>query len=66
MSADGVGQLFKGTAASGCFLCFDEFNRIQVEVLSVIAQQVLTIQMAIRERKEFFVFEGVELNLNSR
>ena len=36
----------------------------QVEVLSVVAQQVLSIQQAIARDLKTFMFEGTELNLN--
>lgn len=50
-------------AQTGAWGCFDEFNRISIEVLSVIAVQVKSIQDAIRDKKKRFIFQGEEISL---
>lgn len=52
-----MARLFSGLAQQGAWSCLDEFNRIDIEVLSVIAQQLLTIQNALRDNASEFFFE---------
>ncbi|XP_057572498.1 dynein axonemal heavy chain 9 [Hippopotamus amphibius kiboko] len=64
MDYKSCGNIYKGLAQTGAWGCFDEFNRISVEVLSVVAVQVKSIQDAVRDKKQRFSFLGEEISLN--
>ncbi|MGH0152203.1 UNVERIFIED_CONTAM: hypothetical protein FKN15_022155 [Acipenser sinensis] len=63
MDYKSIGNIYKGLSQTGVWGCFDEFNRISVEVLSVVAVQVKTIQDAIRNKKQRFYFLGEAIEL---
>nr|CAD7197237.1 unnamed protein product [Timema douglasi] len=63
MDYKSCGNIYKGLAQTGAWGCFDEFNRITVEVLSVVAVQVKSVQDAIRDKKQTFNFMGETINL---
>ncbi|KAJ8736094.1 hypothetical protein PYW08_006750 [Mythimna loreyi] len=63
MDYQSCGNIYKGLAQTGAWGCFDEFNRISVEVLSVVAVQVKSVQDAIRDKKETFNFMGEMISL---
>ena len=58
-----IGKFFKGLACCGAWICFDEFNRINIEVLSVIAQQLLTLFGAKDKNQTEIVFEGSTIKI---
>jgi dynein heavy chain len=53
-----MAKIFKGLCQSGLWGCFDEFNRIISQVLSVIAMQVESITTAKKRNHKELIFPG--------
>jgi dynein heavy chain len=55
-----MAKIFKGVCQSGLWGCFDEFNRISLPTLSVVAAQVESITQAKKQNLKRFMFPNEE------
>ena len=54
MKSGVMANIFKGLACSGSWGCFDEFNRIPIETLSVVATQFRAVCVGLRQYPEYY------------
>jgi dynein heavy chain len=59
-----MGNIYKGLSASGSWGCFDEFNRLIPEVLSVCTVQFKSVCDAVKAKAKRFILQGDEMTLD--
>jgi len=58
---DSMTKFFKGLASNGSWVCFDEFNRLKINLLSVISQLIINIQKSKTAQAKFITIDGSTL-----
>lgn len=61
-----MGRIFVGLCQCGAWGCFDEFNRLEERILSAVSQQILTIQIGLREQRAIITLLDKQVKLHSQ
>jgi dynein heavy chain 1 len=61
-----MGRIFIGLCQVGAWGCFDEFNRLEEKILSSVSQQILTIQIGLREKTARILLMDKDVRLNPK
>jgi dynein heavy chain 1 len=59
-----MGSIFVGLCQVGAWGCFDEFNRLEERILSAVSEQILIIQLGLREYVTQIDLMGQNIKLN--
>jgi dynein heavy chain len=59
----GMCKFFKGVASSGAWVCFDEFNRMEPQMLLLVAGLIISLQTAIQAGALAVLFEDAKVVL---
>lgn len=63
ISYDCVMRTFKGMVTCGAWICFENFSRLNLELLSAIAQNLMQMKQAVSSNLKTVSFEDCNLNL---
>jgi len=63
-SYDCVIRTLKGMISCGAWICFENFNRLKLELLSAVAQNLTQIKQAFASNLKIISFESCNLNLD--
>jgi hypothetical protein len=61
-----MSRIFVGLCQCGAWGCFDEFNRLEERTLSAVSQQILTIQVGLREARSSITLLDKSVKLDQR